>query len=92
MTLRHREVFYASSACVYNGDKQTDPDNPAQRIGCLPALAEDGYVGKNYSVKGCVPFNEDSDYNPVHVSIMFTVLSVPGMEEGKKRRQQYAVK
>jgi nucleoside-diphosphate-sugar epimerase len=36
--------FYASSACVYNGDKQTDPDNPGlKESDAYPALAEDGY-------------------------------------------------
>jgi GDP-D-mannose 3',5'-epimerase len=36
--------FYASSACVYNGDKQTDPANPGlKESDAYPALAEDGY-------------------------------------------------
>ena len=36
--------FYASSACVYNGEKQTDPNNPGLRESdAYPALAEDGY-------------------------------------------------
>ncbi|MBN1419148.1 MAG: NAD-dependent epimerase/dehydratase family protein, partial [Planctomycetes bacterium] len=39
-----RRYFYASSACVYNGEKQTDPDNPGLReADAYPALAEDGY-------------------------------------------------
>src|SRR4030042_6019627 len=34
--------FYSSSACVYNGDKQTDPDNPGlKESDAYPALAED---------------------------------------------------
>ena len=36
--------FYSSSACVYNGDKQRDYDNPGLREeDAYPALAEDGY-------------------------------------------------
>jgi GDP-D-mannose 3',5'-epimerase len=41
--------FYASSACVYNGDKQTDPDNPGlKESDAYPALAEDGYGWENF--------------------------------------------
>ena len=36
--------FYASSACVYNGEKQTDANNPGlKEEDAYPALAEDGY-------------------------------------------------
>ena len=36
--------FYSSSACVYNGEKQTDPFNPGlKESDAYPALAEDGY-------------------------------------------------
>lgn len=36
--------FYASSACVYNGDKQTDPNVTAlKEEDAYPALPEDGY-------------------------------------------------
>src|SRR4030043_1207575 len=43
--------FYASSACVYNGEKQTDPDNPGlKESDAYPALADDGYGwGKLFS-------------------------------------------
>jgi GDP-D-mannose 3',5'-epimerase len=56
-----RRYFYASSACVYNGDKQTDPDNPGlKEEDAYPALAEDGYGWeKLFSERMCRHFRED---------------------------------
>jgi len=53
--------FYSSSACVYNGDKQTDPDNPGlKESDAYPALAEDGYGWeKLFSERMCRHFSED---------------------------------
>ena len=53
--------FYASSACVYNGQKQTDPDNPGlKEEDAYPALAEDGYGWeKLFSERMCRHFTED---------------------------------
>jgi GDP-D-mannose 3', 5'-epimerase len=53
--------FYASSACVYNGEKQTDPDNPGlKEEDAYPALAEDGYGWeKLFSERMCRHFMED---------------------------------
>jgi GDP-D-mannose 3', 5'-epimerase len=53
--------FYASSACVYNGEKQTDPDNPGlKESDAYPALAEDGYGWeKLFSERMCRHFSED---------------------------------
>jgi GDP-D-mannose 3', 5'-epimerase len=53
--------FYASSACVYNADKQTDPDNPGLRESdAYPAMAEDGYGWeKLFSERMCRHFTED---------------------------------
>ena len=53
--------FYASSACVYNGDKQTDPNNPGlKETDAYPALAEDGYGWeKLFSERMCRHFSED---------------------------------
>jgi GDP-D-mannose 3', 5'-epimerase len=53
--------FYASSACVYNGEKQTDPDNPGlKESDAYPALAEDGYGWeKLFSERMCRHFFED---------------------------------
>ncbi|HYV64565.1 MAG TPA: NAD-dependent epimerase/dehydratase family protein, partial [Bryobacteraceae bacterium] len=56
-----RKFFYSSSACVYNGDKQTDPDNPGlKEEDAYPALAEDGYGWeKLFSERMCRHFAED---------------------------------
>jgi nucleoside-diphosphate-sugar epimerase len=56
-----QRYFYSSSACVYNGDKQKDPDNPGLREeDAYPALAEDGYGWeKLFSERMCRHFRED---------------------------------
>jgi nucleoside-diphosphate-sugar epimerase len=53
--------FYASSACVYNGEKQQDVDNPGlKEEDAYPALAEDGYGWeKLFSERMCRHFMED---------------------------------
>ena len=53
--------FYASSACVYNADKQTDPANPGlKEADAYPAMAEDGYGWeKLFSERMCRHFSED---------------------------------
>jgi GDP-D-mannose 3', 5'-epimerase len=56
-----QRFFYASSACVYNGEKQTDPANPGlKESDAYPALAEDGYGWeKLFSERMCRHFRED---------------------------------
>lgn len=53
--------FFASSACVYNAEKQQDPDNPGLRESdAYPAMAEDGYGWeKLFSERMCRHFRED---------------------------------
>src|SRR5580700_11277414 len=53
--------FYSSSACVYNGEKQTNPDVVALRESdAYPALPEDGYGWeKLFSERMCRHFEED---------------------------------
>ncbi|MDB6006870.1 MAG: GDP-mannose 3,5-epimerase, partial [Prosthecobacter sp.] len=53
--------FYASSACVYNGDKQKEYDIPAlKEADAYPALPEDGYGWeKLFSERMCRHFRED---------------------------------
>lgn len=53
--------FYSSSACVYNGDKQTNEDViPLKESDAYPALPEDGYGWeKLFSERMCRHFRED---------------------------------
>jgi nucleoside-diphosphate-sugar epimerase len=53
--------FYASSACVYAADKQTDPDVTAlKEEDAYPAMPEDGYGWeKLFSERMCRHFSED---------------------------------
>src|SRR6266403_314661 len=53
--------FYASSACVYAADKQTDPDVTALKEAVAnPAMPEDGYGWeKLFSERMCRHFRED---------------------------------
>src|ERR1700731_5289096 len=53
--------FYSSSACVYNAEKQTNPNVVAlKESDAYPALPEDGYGwGKLFSERMCRPFEED---------------------------------
>jgi GDP-D-mannose 3',5'-epimerase len=56
-----RRFFYASSACVYNADKQSDPNNPGlKEEDAYPAMPEDGYGWeKLFSERMCRHFRED---------------------------------
>jgi len=56
-----KRFFYSSSACVYNGDKQTTPDVVAlKESDAYPALPEDGYGWeKLFSERMCRHFEED---------------------------------
>jgi nucleoside-diphosphate-sugar epimerase len=53
--------FYASSACVYNADKQVNPDVvPLKESDAYPAMPEDGYGWeKLFSERMCRHFRED---------------------------------
>jgi GDP-D-mannose 3',5'-epimerase len=56
-----QRFFYASSACVYNGDKQKNPNVMAlKEADAYPALPEDGYGWeKLFSERMCRHFRED---------------------------------
>ena len=53
--------FFSSSACVYNGDQQKDPNHTAlKEEDAYPALPEDGYGWeKLFSERMCRHFRED---------------------------------
>lgn len=56
-----RRYFYASSACVYNADKQRDTEVvPLREEDAYPAMPEDGYGWeKLFSERMCRHFRED---------------------------------
>ena len=56
-----QRFLYASSACVYNGDKQISPDVvPLKEEDAYPALPEDGYGWEQlFSERMCRHFEED---------------------------------
>ena len=56
-----KRFFYASSACVYNHDKQTDPKvTGLKEADAYPAMPEDGYGWeKLFSERMCRHFTED---------------------------------
>jgi nucleoside-diphosphate-sugar epimerase len=56
-----RRYFYASSACVYNADKQVNEDViPLKEADAYPAMPEDGYGWeKLFSERMCRHFRED---------------------------------
>lgn len=56
-----KRFFYASSACVYNHDKQTDPNvTGLKEEDAYPPMPEDGYGWeKLFSERMCRHFNED---------------------------------
>jgi GDP-D-mannose 3', 5'-epimerase len=56
-----KRFFYASSACVYNADKQREADNPGlKEEDAYPAMPEDGYGWeKLFSERMCRHFRED---------------------------------
>ena len=56
-----QRFFYASSACVYNGEKQRDPlVTPLKEEDAYPAMPEDGYGWeKLFSERMCRHYRED---------------------------------
>src|SRR5213078_871570 len=56
-----KRFFYASSACVYAADKQTDPNvTGLKESDAYPAMPEDGYGWeKLFSERMCRHFSED---------------------------------
>ncbi len=56
-----KQFFFASSACVYNASKQTDPENPGlKEADAYPAMPEDGYGWeKLFGERMCRHFRED---------------------------------
>jgi GDP-D-mannose 3',5'-epimerase len=84
--------FYSSSACVYNGDKQTDPDNPGlKESDAYPALAEDGYGWeKLFSERMCRHFMEDYGLT-IRVARFHNVYGPFGTYDGGREKAPAAI-
>lgn len=84
--------FYASSACVYNGDKQQDVDNPGlKEADAYPAQAEDGYGWeKLFSERMCRHFREDFGIN-TRVARFHNVYGPHGTWDGGREKAPAAM-
>jgi len=84
--------FYSSSACVYNGDKQTNPDVVAlKEEDAYPALPEDGYGWeKLFSERMCRHFREDYGVT-TRVARFHNVYGPEGTWQGGREKAPAAV-
>lgn len=84
--------FYASSACVYAADKQTDPNVTALREeDAYPAMPEDGYGWeKLFSERMCRHFREDFDLT-TRVARYHNVYGPHGTYEGGREKAPAAI-
>jgi len=87
-----KRFFYSSSACVYNGDKQTDANNPGlKEEDAYPALAEDGYGWeKLFSERMCRHFTEDYGMY-VRVARFHNVYGPHGTFDGGREKAPAAI-
>jgi GDP-D-mannose 3', 5'-epimerase len=87
-----KRFFYSSSACVYNGDKQLNPDVVAlKESDAYPAMPEDGYGWeKLFSERMCRHFSED--YGLVsRVARYHNVYGPEGTWEGGREKAPAAI-
>lgn len=84
--------FYASSACVYNGDKQVNADVEAlKEEDAYPALPEDGYGWeKLFSERMCRHFREDYGVQ-TRVARFHNVYGPLGTWEGGREKAPAAI-
>jgi len=88
-----KRFFYASSACVYNGDKQTSKttDVYLREEDAYPALPEDGYGWeKLFSERMCRHFREDWKV-PTRVARFHNVYGPFGTWEGGREKAPAAI-
>ena len=87
-----KRFFYASSACVYNADKQKDPNITALReADAYPALPEDGYGWeKLFSERMCRHFREDFSL-ATRVARFHNVYGPNGSWEGGREKAPAAI-
>lgn len=84
--------FFASSACVYAAEKQTDPSNPGLReVDAYPAMPEDGYGWeKLFSERMCRHFREDFGV-PTRVARYHNVYGPLGTWSGGREKAPAAI-
>ncbi len=84
--------FYASSACVYNADKQRDANVTAlKEADAYPAMPEDGYGWeKLFSERMCRHFREDFA-TPVRMARFHNVYGPLGTWEGGREKAPAAI-
>jgi nucleoside-diphosphate-sugar epimerase len=87
-----KRFFYASSACVYNADKQKDPNITAlKEADAYPALPEDGYGWeKLFSERMCRHFREDFGLG-ARVARFHNVYGPHGTWEGGREKAPAAI-
>lgn len=88
-----KRYFYASSACVYNGDKQTSKttDVYLKEEDAYPALPEDGYGWeKLFSERMCRHFREDWKV-PTRVARFHNVYGPFGTWDGGREKAPAAI-
>ena len=95
MAAKHEGVkrfFYASSACVYNADKQRDPNVTAlKEEDAYPAMPEDGYGWeKLFSERMCRHYREDYGVQ-TRVARYHNVYGPDGTWEGGREKAPAAV-
>lgn len=87
-----KRFFYASSACVYNADKQRDPNVTAlKEADAYPAMPEDGYGWeKLFSERMCRHFREDFGVH-ARVARYHNVYGPHGTFEGGREKAPAAI-
>jgi nucleoside-diphosphate-sugar epimerase len=87
-----QRFFYASSACVYNADKQRDPNVTAlKESDAYPAMPEDGYGWeKLFSERMCRHFREDFGIQ-TRVARYHNVYGPHGTWEGGREKAPAAI-
>ncbi|MDB5319430.1 MAG: GDP-mannose 3,5-epimerase [Phycisphaerales bacterium] len=87
-----QRFFYASSACVYNADKQRDPNVTAlKESDAYPAMPEDGYGWeKLFSERMCRHFREDFGMQ-TRVARYHNVYGPHGTWEGGREKAPAAI-